>query len=578
MSRRRRERDDAGAVLPLVAVLVVLLLLVAAYAVDLGVQRVARSDMQAVADAVALDLARELDGRDAATLGPLMPPLAAASRDRNADSVGDPASVGVELGILDEQGDFALVGGSDVPTAVRVTARTEVDFAFAGVTGTDRGAATRSAVGVAELGACFRVGSYVARLDSSTSPLLDVLLGTLLGSDVTLSAVDYHGIAAADVTLLELVEVGGLGVGTVDELLDLDGLSVADFYVAIARVLTSRGELAAASLLESIHVAAATPPIALADLLTASATDRAALEAGLNVLDLVTGAAYAAGQGRSLVVDELGVPGLLGASLVVTEAPQVGCGGPGTQAATAQVRLSVPVHLPGTALTVPGVGSVTLGATDLALTLDLGRAVAELLDVDCGTAGPESLGLRLSSSVVGGVSLTGSARVGASIRLKLVDDLLDVVLQLLGLGALPAGLPTIDLDVSLGVAAGTLSSGYSTPLTLPLPAAYTSPVGSASGVLLGDPVVQPAVGATIKLTVPRLLAPPTVTTLSAGPLFDGVVNPILAQVVTGVLRPLLSTLQTAVVAPVADLLGLQLAGADVWALREPACGGPQLRQ
>lgn len=580
-----RRRDEEGAVLPFVAVVVVVLLLSAAVAVDLGLQRVARGDMQAVADAVALDLARELDGRDAATLGPLMPALATASRDRNPDAVGDDPALDVDLGELDDRGDFVPVAGVGVPTAVRVTARTAVDFAFAGVTGIDRGPAVRSAVGVAELGACFRVGSYTARLDSTTGPLLDVLLGTLLGSDVALSLVDYQGLAASDVTLLELVEVGGLGVGSVHELLELDQLSVSDFYLAVARVLSDRGELAAAGLLQSIQVAAGTPTIAIADLVTAAATDQAALAVGLDVLDLVTGAAHAAWAGHTLVVQDLGVPGLVGASLVVTEAPQVGCGGPGTQARTAQVRLRVPVTLPARTLTVNILGaptSVSLGATSLTAEVDLGQAVAELRDVRCGTTGAQSLELALSSSVVGRVALTGTTGVAVSVGVPLVSDLLTAVLQVLGLAVLPAGPPTLSVTASLSFGAGSSAVPYDRNVVLPLPASYSTPVGSASGVVLTGLTGQVAGGTEVRLSVPRLLGPPATSTYTTGPLLatvlSDVLNPILTRVLSSVVNPLLSTLQSGVVAPLARLLGLQLAGADVWALREPVCGGPRLRQ
>lgn len=579
MARARRERGEDGAVVPFVAIVLVVLLLCAALATDIGLQRVARSDMQAVADTVALDLARELDGRDAATLQPLVTALAEASRDRNADVVGDQASMTVELGQLDDRGDFELVAGTGVPSAVRVTARTEVDFAFGGVTGVDDGAATRSAVGVAQLGACFRVGSYVARLDSTTGPLLDVLLSTLLGSGVSLTVADWNGLAAADVTLVELVEVGGLGVGTVEELLELDHLAVADLYVAVARVLAHDGALVAAELLEALEVTAGTPTIALADLLVASPSDRAALDARLNVLDLVTGAAYAAGRGRSLVVDALGVPGLVGATLHVTEAPQVGCGGPGTQASTAQVRLSVPVTVPGRTLTVPGVGSVRLDPTTVAVELDLGRALAELLDVTCGPAGAESLAVRLSPSVVGALSVTASMGVHARVGGPELDaGLLDLVLGLLGALDIPLGAPEITLDTTVRMSAGTLPSAYSTGLTLPLPGAYTTPVGSASGIVIGAPHASLGAGASISIRLPRVGKPPLVETRTAGPIFDGIVDPLLAEVVSGVLAPLLGVLQTDVVAPLSELLGLQLAGADVWALREPSCGGPRLRE
>lgn len=568
--------------MPFVAVVMVVLLLVAALATDIGLQRVARADMQSVADAVALDLARELDGRDEATLAPLMPGLAAASRERNDASIGDAATVDVELGELDDQGDFVPVAGADVPTAVRVTARTAVDFAFGGITGTDEGAAQRSAVGVADVGACFRVGSFVASVDSSTSPLLDVLLGTLLGSTVNLTAVGYQGLANAEVTLLDLVKVGGLAVGSTEELLDLTGLTVADFYLAVARVLTQQGDTVAAGLLQSIQVSATTPTIAVADLLTASATDAAALAARLNVLDLVTGAAYLAHQGATLAIPALGVSvpgvGTVGASLTVTQAPQAGCGGVGTQASTAQVQLSVPLTVPGAVVAVPGVGNVTLGATSLTLLVDLGQAIATMLDLTCGVDGAEQLDLRLASAVVGQVTLSGSTSVAASVGVPLASSLLTTVLQVLGLTILPAGLPTVSLSTTVSIGAGTLANPYTTDLALPLPASYSTPVGSASGVVLTGLTADVSSGTTVRLSVPQLLGAPRVYTYSTGALFDAIVDPVLASLTGTVLNPVLTALQTGVVAPLAALLGLQLAGADVWATPEPSCAGPRLRQ
>ena len=51
--------------LPMVAIMLTVLMGASAFAVDIGMQRVARRDMQALADAVALDVARLLDGRTA---------------------------------------------------------------------------------------------------------------------------------------------------------------------------------------------------------------------------------------------------------------------------------------------------------------------------------------------------------------------------------------------------------------------------------------------------------------------------------------------------------------------------------
>ena len=57
---RRRRHDERGAILPLTALIMVIVVGFTAFATDLGVQRVAARDMQAVADVAALDAARKL--------------------------------------------------------------------------------------------------------------------------------------------------------------------------------------------------------------------------------------------------------------------------------------------------------------------------------------------------------------------------------------------------------------------------------------------------------------------------------------------------------------------------------------
>ncbi len=209
---RRRDRDERGAVAVFVAVVLSLLLVASAFAVDLGMQRAARADMQAVADAVALDLARELDGRTATELGTLQT-AADASRDRNeATSLGSTPAVTPELGVVNPAtGAFTPVAGGVVPNAVRVTASTVVDFAF-GVA--PDGGAQRSAIAMANPDACLRLGSTLLDLQSGNSVLLNAVLGDILGGSLNLTAVSYQGLAGAEVTLADLAVA--LGAGTAD--------------------------------------------------------------------------------------------------------------------------------------------------------------------------------------------------------------------------------------------------------------------------------------------------------------------------------------------------------------------------
>jgi len=102
--RHRAQRNDRGAVAAAISVLMAFVLLaIAAFAVDIGMQRVARRDMQALADIVALDLAREIDGRTQSQLaaeGSMTNPASAlrASLGRNSDTVGNDLEVDVDWG------------------------------------------------------------------------------------------------------------------------------------------------------------------------------------------------------------------------------------------------------------------------------------------------------------------------------------------------------------------------------------------------------------------------------------------------------------------------------------------------
>lgn len=98
---RRRPDDECGAVAVFVALVTCFTLLpLAAFAVDLGMQRVARRDAQAIADMVALDLGRQLDGRTLAQIQPTLRQRADASAARNAGGVSRDTRVRAELGTV----------------------------------------------------------------------------------------------------------------------------------------------------------------------------------------------------------------------------------------------------------------------------------------------------------------------------------------------------------------------------------------------------------------------------------------------------------------------------------------------
>lgn len=584
-------RDDRGAIVPVVGLVMVALLISTAFVLDIGMQRVGRADMQALADVVALDLARELDGRSAATLAPVMEAEKNASVARNQDTVGElqtcpgggGADLRVELGTVNATGDFTPVAGASVPTAVRVTACTAVAFALGELTKQTSGDAARVAVATAQQGACFRVGSFVASVDTTDSALLNPLLGGMLNSSLNLDVVSYQGLANANVSLAELVQVGGLGVGSVEELLALDNVSVGQLFIAAANALDAQGNALQANILRSITVGAGTPSISIGDLISAAPGDQTALTAELNVLDLVTGAAFVANGSNFVSIPNLGInlPGVASttATLHVIQAPRQECGPVGTTATTAQVSLDLTAHFDARTVNVPALGTnVTIDPFDIRLTLDVGQAIAQLTKVNCSAGGADSIEVDLRSAVLGSLSLSASTGVHANFSVPLIGGpagLLQTILDALGLGSLlqPPKI-TLDATLSAGASAGG-TSGFDKHLVIPLPGGYTTPVGSGPGDLINGLNVQPNAGATLTLQIFKLIGGWQGQTINAGPIFNTVFGAV-DGVVNNLLSPLLPVINDQVLKPLENILGLQLGGARVSAVPTPTCGIPRL--
>lgn len=538
-----RERDERGAVAVYASIVLVVLLLVTALAVDIGMQRVARSDMQALADVVALDLARELDGsRTVEDLDQLDEDLAAASRDRNIDVIGFEGrrpDLAVEWGEFDD-GTFSALPAAAVPTAVRVTADTEVGFVFSGITGNASGAAARDAVAQAEGGACFSIGSYAARLDTGKSPLLGPLLGAL-GSNVTLSAVDYNGLANADVELLDLLGVA-VGAGTLESLVQADQLiSLGDYYLAIAEVI-SQEHAVQAELLQTIAATVQDVHLQAGDLLGLDTGGVSGLDAALNVFDLVTAGAAAATGHNALSVPQasvdLGPLADVDVSLSAIEAPRPGCGRKNSASAVAnstQVRANVSADALGLDLVLAG--------TDVSLDGYVGVAAAtgRLTDVRCAPTG---------------------------ITVAVADGLLEVDLRLevTVFAQIPfiGRIPIIEGPITL---VGRTTSTGDAVINIENDADYDSPttVGWGSSGL-------PAL--TINTSGVRLLP--------GLPLLGGILSAVggllgvVDALVNNLVSPLVQGLDDALVAPLLNLLGLDISGADVYAHRVPKCTTPRL--
>ncbi len=572
----RRRPDERGAVVPFVAVTLALLIAMAAFAVDLGMQRVVRRDMQALADVVALDLSRLVNGRTAAQIEagyngfPTIATELARSVARNGDTLGDPPVVTYKLvhldaatGLLETSGGaIKAYSGTEVPDAVWVQAEGSVDFAFA----TGSGGAVRTAVGQPSPSACFRLGSYAAGVNTEDATLLNTLLTGLLGTSVNLSLASYQALAASGVSVEDLVGVDSLAVGTFDELMALDGLTVANLLTATATALQNNGgDAVAVSALQAVAVNAIGPTtIGFADLLSIATGDSAALGASLDVLDLLTAAAFAANGSHVLAMPGLGLllPSLgtvSSSTLTVGNQPTLACGAEGeAEAQSAQASAAVT----GTLVDIPVDLLLAQFTARTTVTTGLVLAGAEglLTDIVCGDAtavtNAEGIDVQVSSALASSVSLTASVRVTATVDVGLVKVKVDVIT------------PTTTSSGPSAVPATTVQFRHP-------PDDYEIAKTFGSGVVLAS-LTTPTADPDAAVEVTSLLGVTTAAKLSDYPTVQAAVNTVLATA-TVAANVTVGQLNTALAGPLAKLAGARIAGADLFAVPRPSCGDVALR-
>lgn len=579
--RQRRDRDERGAVAVLTAFILVILMAISALVVDLGLQRVTRADLQALADVVALDLGREITGsRTQAELAPegdWANPASAVreSAARNTDDLlGDNLDIQVDWGSYEnEQWDTA----PDPPSAVKVVVRADTDYAISDGTGD----VERTAYAVAWNSACYKLGSFLAAVNSGDSTVLGPL-NDLFGVNLTL--VGYQALAGADVTLSELAATSA--IGSPNQLLT-GTVTFSNLVQAMIEVLSNKpgaNNAAAVSALGTILGASgAIGAITLGNVLHVSPTDQAALDMSLNVLDIVGSAALSNGD-HFIAVPNLNatVPGVgsqFTGGLTLISAAQLACGRPNSPdsvANNAQLEGSLGiefVNLP--SLSIPGFATLLTekgtGTLDVTIADGTGHLISPP-EVQCGqgtaanptrysvavTTTPASYALSSNLTITGEVKTTDLVGIG-----------LTNLLTSLGLPILGTGKVQIRVEVNLTVA--TASAGGTTVADLTIPPNDVTPFQTGTTVTLDPSNVVPRIDAVV-------IGGSNVAVGGALSLTNLIVNELVAAnngFVQKTLYPLIDGINNDFIGPVARMVGLRFGGADVYAVGA-VCGQPSL--
>jgi uncharacterized membrane protein len=538
--RDRATHDERGAILTITVLLIAATVALASYVIDIGGDRVVLRDMQSVADVVALDLARNLDGRTAvgysgySSTGPsasLFATQKAASVDRQDGLFAEPDTVTARLAVANQQtGAFIRwAAADDVPNAVRVWATGSSAFRIRPAT-PESTALERSALAV--IGrpiVCISAGATLADLTPGGN--LDLFLGRLIGID-RLSIVSPGGVAALDAQIPLGALATQLGVGTVDELATASVTSQS-FVAAAATVLSNNGNVAGATVLNAIAARlSGSTSLNVGSILNLNTGTGSAADLNLDAFSLAQAVIEVSNKNNFVdLIVPVGVTGLASTTLraKVIEAPQIACGPVGTKARSAQVQVSLVSD-------VTALGGLVASAKVDPLLLTAGDGWGTITNITCSVTGST-------------LNVTADTATGR-LKLHLLTTLLLGIIKLAVDVPDPAAQPN-------GAAIGSSSS---VPMTFNFPAGSTTlPPGQTAGsgtTTLGLSSITP------KVTVVAGVV------LNLSSLTSSVVVPLLG-VVDGVVSPLLNTVLTS--------LGVRIGTVEIRPTTIPACNEPVLR-
>jgi len=406
--------DRSGNVTTMAALSLPFILAAAAVAIDSASLYAQRRDAQALADLAAITAAAHLDKAELAAETALrdngirnVHVVAANTRVDYDLAGGDAFALSVMLGRYVANTQTAVVqrfvAGLEPFNAVQVAVSRQGQRHFAGAFMRSPEIVTKAIASVpAE--AAFSVGS---RLLSLNGGIVNGILSQLIGTQVSLTAVDYNALLSADVELFQFMDALAselsLTAATYSDVLEADTKMSA---VASAIARTPGMDAAAKRALQDLASASARagePTFKLSRMIDPGNAGRlrtgtsSGFDARIAVMQLLSGSAAAANGTHQLRVDlGVSIPGLAKVTLDVAvgepaqTSSSVAVGEAATTVHTAQVRLLLSIE-------IGGPGGLLGAKLKLPLYLELAQAEARLASVTCPSGRPESLRVAVSA-------------------------------------------------------------------------------------------------------------------------------------------------------------------------------------
>ena len=403
-------------------------------------------------------------------------------------------------------------------------------------------------------GGCVVAGPRLASVNSSQGALLNALLGSLLGSNVNVSVLDWNAIAGGNVSLLSTINAlqATLGVSTPATALNTP-ITIGQLTAALSTAASQAGNTSLAASLGNLVAQVNVPgTIKLGDLLT---SDGIVGTTQINALSLIDGAAQLF-NGKNVATTptainvtgaQLGQSSLANISIQVqaVEPPVYVCGPAGTTFHSSALRLKLGISLASVSLNTSTLTSL-LGTTSLTLgtfsvyvevahasgVISAVNAITNAMTVQA-TPGIASIYLGTFSDLqffdrTHTINPATDLTPGTIAQLQLVGQTIGVYAKAAVTGVAPT--PTTFNFSGTGVQSQTATTSGLTATTL-----LTSLVGN------------------LQITI----AP------SLGNVLDPLVIPLLSTLITGVVNPVLDAVLPTVLDPLMSLVGIRIGEVDI---------------
>ncbi len=378
---RRFSADERGNIAIIGAASLLLVIACAALGVDVGSIFADKRRTQSAADLAAIVAASDITNASRA---------AAATVAKNNYPPG--SLVAVEPGVYTADASLKpqqrFVPAATPANAVRVTMQTQTPLYFGKVlTGQSQWNLNATAIASTTQLATFAIGSRLASLNGG---LLNTLLGSMLGTTLSLSVMDYQALLATKIDAFDFLSALATRLNltgvTYDTLLS-SNIKVADI---VAALLAANGNNSATSALSSVSSALTATtnkivPKSLIDLGPYSSLtvgQKPKIGVSVSAYDLLAATASLANGTNQIAAGlNLTLPGIAGVTLMATvgERPVgtswITVGALGASVHTAQTRILLQIQL---------IGSGSVSVVNLPIYVEIAAGTATLNAISCG--------------------------------------------------------------------------------------------------------------------------------------------------------------------------------------------------